>query len=390
MVDASLLEQAIQASKDGIVITDARGEDNPIIFVNPGFERLTGYRAAEVLNQNCRFLQGTDSRQPQLDILREALRNGKPCVVTLRNYRKDGSMFWNELSLSPVHDRSGELTHFIAVQKDVTARALAEAELKESRNRLEEAMRLIEQANKSLEKRVAADTQELENARNEMREKEKLAAIGQFAAGIVHEIRSPLTTLSMTLDYMRGLTVPASGKKRLELAVDESIRLERLLGEILLYAKPHHLEMRELNLRDLAKTAIEVAAEMRSSSDCDIRLQSSPVPSILGDRDKLHEALLNLLCNACEASGKTDAVTVAVATSRQPNWVELSVHNWGKPIAEEHLSRLIEPFFTTKSSGTGLGLSIADRIIADHGGRILFYSSAERGTTVRVELPVAD
>ena len=129
---------------------------------------------------------------------------------------------------------------------------------------------------------------------------------------------------------------------------------------------------------------------MRSSSDCDIRLQSSPVPSILGDRDKLHQALLNLLSNACEASGKTDFVSVSVATSPRPNWVELSVHNWGKPIAEEHLSRLTEPFFTTKGSGTGLGLSIADRIIADHSGRILFYSSAERGTTVRVELPVAD
>lgn len=390
MVDASLLEQAIQASKDGIVITDARGEDNPIIFVNPGFERLTGYRAAEVLNQNCRFLQGRDSRQPELDILREALHNGKPCIVTLRNYRKDGSMFWNELSLSPVHDRSGELTHFIAVQKDISARALAEAELKESRNRLKEAMRLIEQANKTLENRVAADALELEKARNEMREKEKLAAIGEFAAGIVHEIRNPLTTLSMTLDYMRGLTVSASGKKRLELAVDESIRLERLLGEILLYAKPQHLEMRELNLRELAQTAVELAAEMRSSSDCDIRLQSSPVPSILGDRDKLHQALLNLLSNACEASGKTNVVSVSVANSRRPNWVELSVHNWGKPIAEEHLSRLTEPFFTTKGSGTGLGLSIADRIIADHSGRILFYSSAERGTTVRVELPVAD
>ncbi|MDJ0863529.1 MAG: PAS domain-containing protein [Gammaproteobacteria bacterium] len=112
-----------------------------MIFVNPGFERLTGYRAAEALNKNCGFLQGRDSRQAELDILREALRKGKPCIVTLRNYRKDGSMFWNELSMSPVHDNSGELTHFVAVQKDTTARALAEAELNDSRTRLEEAMR---------------------------------------------------------------------------------------------------------------------------------------------------------------------------------------------------------------------------------------------------------
>ncbi len=159
---------------------------------------------------------------------------------------------------------------------------------------------------------------------------------------------------------------------------------------ILLYAKPHHLEIRELDLCDLAITAIEVASRMRSSIDCEIRLQSSPVPSIRGDRDKLHQALLNLLCNACEASGKTDVVNVSVCTYQQPNWVKVSIHNWGKPIEKEHLSRLTEPFYPTKGTGTGLGLSIADRIIADHRGRILFDSSAERGTTVRVELPMAD
>ncbi len=131
-----LLDRAVRSSADGILITDAKAPDNPIVFVNPAFERMTGYAAGEVVGRNCRFLQGEDRDQPALDELRGALREGRECQVVLRNYRKSGEPFWNELSISPVRDERGDLVNFVGVQSDVTERKRVEEELEESEDRL--------------------------------------------------------------------------------------------------------------------------------------------------------------------------------------------------------------------------------------------------------------
>src|SRR5919199_3640989 len=124
-----LSNQAIAASSDGIVIADARKPDIPITYVNPAFEQLTGYEAQEVMGRNCRFLQGEDTDQPGLDELREAIREGKGCKVILSNYRKDGTLFWNELSISPIYDADGNLTHFVGIQSNITERKVAQEAL---------------------------------------------------------------------------------------------------------------------------------------------------------------------------------------------------------------------------------------------------------------------
>jgi PAS domain S-box-containing protein len=123
-----LLGRAVAASSNGIVITDPRVPDNPIVFVNPAFEEISGYPADEVLGYNCRFLQADDRDQPALEELREALTEERECRVVLKNYRKDGTPFWNELYVSPVHDEEGHLTNFIGVQNDITQRRRIEDE----------------------------------------------------------------------------------------------------------------------------------------------------------------------------------------------------------------------------------------------------------------------
>ncbi|MGF1935258.1 MAG: PAS domain S-box protein [Nostoc sp. ChiQUE02] len=125
-----LRERALAATSNGIIIADARLAYNPIIYVNSAFEQITGYRAADVIGQNCRFLQRTDSQQPALNELRSSIHAGKSCKVILRNYRKDGSLFWNELSISPIHDENSKLSHFIGIQTDISLRKLAEASLR--------------------------------------------------------------------------------------------------------------------------------------------------------------------------------------------------------------------------------------------------------------------
>ena len=131
-----LLDRAVAASSNGILITDPNLPDNPIVYANPAFERTTGYLVGEVVGRNCRFLQGEDRDQSALEELRAALWEGRGCRVVLRNYRKDGSLFWNELHVSPVHDEEGRLTNFVGVQNDVTGRRRIEEALKESEDRL--------------------------------------------------------------------------------------------------------------------------------------------------------------------------------------------------------------------------------------------------------------
>ena len=130
-----LLDRAVTASSNGIVITDPKLPDNPIVYVNPAFERISGYAVEEVLGRNCRFLQGEERDQPVLQELRAALGEERECRVVLRNYRKDGAQFWNELYVSPVHDDEGRLTNFVGVQNDITERRRIEEILRESEER---------------------------------------------------------------------------------------------------------------------------------------------------------------------------------------------------------------------------------------------------------------
>ncbi|MFN4263181.1 MAG: PAS domain-containing protein [Thioalkalivibrionaceae bacterium] len=119
-IDPDLLLLAIDASQDGIVIAEREGSDTILIYVNAAFERLTGYRAEDILFQDCRFLQGEDRNQPARAEIRKALAKNKPCRVRLRNYRKDGSLFWNELSITPIQHPDDGITYYVGVQKDIS------------------------------------------------------------------------------------------------------------------------------------------------------------------------------------------------------------------------------------------------------------------------------
>lgn len=119
-VDTKLLVKALDSTNDGTIITTANEGDKEIIYANPAFERLTGYTQDEILGRDCRFLQGNDRKQAPLVAVRKAVGRVKSCRITLRNYRKDGQLFWNELSLAPIFDDDGKLTNFVGVQKDVS------------------------------------------------------------------------------------------------------------------------------------------------------------------------------------------------------------------------------------------------------------------------------
>ncbi len=131
MINAKLLQLVIDASNDGIVVAEQEGDDNILIYANPAFERLTGYSAEDILYQDCRFLQAGDRAQAGLDAIRQAVHEHRPCRQVIRNYRKDGSLFWNELSITPVVNEADQLTYYIGIQKDVTEQVEAQQRVSE-------------------------------------------------------------------------------------------------------------------------------------------------------------------------------------------------------------------------------------------------------------------
>jgi PAS domain S-box-containing protein len=131
MINAKLLQLVVDASNDGIVVAEQEGDDNILIYANAAFERLTGYASDDILYQDCRFLQAGDRAQIGLQAIRDAVKANKPCRQIIRNYRKDGSPFWNELSITPVLNESDQLTYYIGIQKDVTEQVQAQQRVRE-------------------------------------------------------------------------------------------------------------------------------------------------------------------------------------------------------------------------------------------------------------------
>ena len=133
-----LKDRALEATAEGITISDNLQRDNPIVYANEGFERLTGYTKKYVLGKNCRFLQGEKTDPKKIDEIRRSILEEKPCSVEILNYRKDGTPFWNLLSITPIIDDSGRVTNFLGIQSDITKRKNFENELFRISGKLEE------------------------------------------------------------------------------------------------------------------------------------------------------------------------------------------------------------------------------------------------------------
>lgn len=241
--------------------------------------------------------------------------------------------------------------------------------------------------NKCLSQEIIAYSSELKKSQENFLERERLAAIGEFTAMIVHEVRNPLTTIEMGLEYAERRLKSDADQERLTLAVEEAQRLNRLLQEILSYAKPQVLNLGSLDVSELLDDSISQVRELpeakgRFVSYC----RERQAIFVLADKDKLRQVFINLLRNALEAIPIQETVNCSIISDVKPGCINIRFHNKGKPIPIDILPKLTTPFCSTKPSGTGLGLAICKRIITAHKGELLIESSVA-GTTVTVKLP---
>jgi phosphoserine phosphatase RsbU/P len=198
-----LKDRALAAAGEGITIADARLPDMPLIYVNPAFEQVTGYSREEALGYNCRFLQGPDTDPKAAETIRKAIREQRGCVVEILNYRKDGTPFWNRLTITPVYDAAGTVTHFIGVQSDVTARRLAEERLAAAYRDMQRDLQAAARIQRSLLPEAVPDVAGIEIAWRYRPSKE-------LGGDTLNIVRLDDTTIGLYLLDVSGHGVPAS------------------------------------------------------------------------------------------------------------------------------------------------------------------------------------
>jgi len=231
------------------------------------------------------------------------------------------------------------------------------------------------------------DVSEVKQLEEELKRNERLAALGEMAAGVAHELRNPLSSIKgLALLLKSKFTDSSSDREVADILVREVERLNRSIGELLDYARPDRLEKEKVSLNEIVDKAISLLKVDADAAGIAIVTEYSPQPDLVhADQDKLSQVFLNLLLNAIQAMNSGG--TLRVATVREPAQLLCRIEDSGCGIEAALLPKVFDPYVTTKSGGTGLGLAMSVKIIEEHGGRIDISSTPGQGTTVVVALP---
>jgi len=360
---------AVEMTRMPMIVTDPNQPDNPIVFANQAFQKMTGYAAEEVVGRNCRFMQGEGTDRDSVAIIRDAIAGRTDVSMEVLNYRKDGRPFWNALFVSPVFGADGKLLYFFGSQLDVTRRREAEAAARRA---------------------------------------QRLEALGQLTGGVAHDFNNLLQVVVGSLEMLRPLVEASDNprvRRRHEGALEAARRGAALTRQLLAFARRQRLEGRPTDINATLQAQTELMARALGPG-LTLRLDLAPeLGQAHVDAGQLEAALLNLLFNARDAMPERGEVVIATRRvgeaaamadagpdeeTRAPHgFIELAVQDAGTGIAPEILDRVTEPFFTTKDVGQGSGLGLAQvyGFARQSGGHLRIESQPGRGTTVRLRFP---
>lgn len=387
------LSVAVEQSPVVVVITDLKGD---ITYVNRRFTDCTGYAPEEVIGQNPRLLKSGQTPPEQYRELWQTITRGEEWRGELRNKKKNGDLYWESAVISPIRNATGETSHFLAVKEDITEQKLAESHARQA---------------------------------------QKLEAIGQLAAGIAHEINTPIQFVGDNIRFIKDAwqsfdslislcqsveaqSVPADFSRRvrgllencdaeylrseipgaLDQSLDGIARVAKIVHAMKEFSHPGSDEKQPADINQLILTTLTVSRnEWKYVADVETLLQKDLqlVPCHAGE---LNQVLLNLLINAAHAiaeavgDGSAAKGKITIRTIQDERFTTISIHDTGAGIRPEIQSRIFDPFFTTKAvgRGTGQGLSLAhNSIVKKHGGKIWFESEVGKGTTFYIQLPMA-
>lgn len=326
------LAAIIDSSGEAIVTLDPEGR---VSSWNPAAERIYGWNAAEMLRRNARAMFS----DTQLRELRD---------FETTHHRKDGVAIQIQVTQAPLHDPTGRYIGSTAIVRDVTALKDMEAKLVES---------------------------------------ERMAAIGELAATMAHEIKNPLAGMRGAMDILVDSFDTGDRRGALSEEVVRQIdRLNRTVQDVLLFSRPRAMELEPTHAHQLIDRVVRLLEKDREHAGTKlIRDYAADVDYVRADPRHLEHVLLNVLLNACQATDDRGRVTVS--TSRNGSTVEIAVEDDGPGIPPEDAERIFQPFYTTKSKGSGLGLALVRRIVEAHGGVVDVSSRPGEGARFVLTLP---
>jgi signal transduction histidine kinase/putative methionine-R-sulfoxide reductase with GAF domain len=241
-----------------------------------------------------------------------------------------------------------------------------------------------------MEEKIQKTTSDLKKTEAQLIRSEKLAALGQLAAGIAHEIRNPLTSINILIHSMtKNLPSEDSHKEDLRVIEEEIHRMNEILDQFLQFAKPATPLLEKADVSSIFEETLQLLRPQIDKQNIAVEKEFQALPIILMDREQIKQAILNLLMNAIQAMPEGGRLVLSGRNSEDGQWVRISVQDSGVGIPAENIDKLFDPFFSTKEGGIGLGLSITHRIIDQHRGKIEVESTPEKGTLFTIWLPIS-
>ena len=259
---------------------------------------------------------------------------------------------------------------------------------RELQKKNEEIMKLLETTrrfNELLESEIAQATREIEEKHWELMKAEKLAAIGELATGVAHEVRNPLSGIGLALELMKDETENEEHRQTIRDILNEISRLERIVKGLFQLGHPKNLQLIECTPNDIVERALNLVSMKAKEKGITIRKDLACGSTFYVDHEQIEQVVLNLLINGIEATGWSGEVRVETRTNNGS--VEISVSDTGCGVPDDEMERILQPFYSTKETGTGLGLAISSRIVEAHKGKLHITSRVGQGSTFVVEIP---
>lgn len=348
------------------MITDPNGI---IEYVNPKFTSLTGYTADEVRGKNPRLLKSGMLPPETYRKMWATLRSGGEWRGEFQNRRKNGDLFWEFASISPILDEAGRITHFLAVKEDITERKRLENE------------------------RTAMEMR--------LRQQQKLESIGTLASGVAHEINNPVTGI---MNYAQLLQdrLPADSplSEFTSEILHEAQRVATIVRNLLTFARNEKQTQDRAHIAEIVEAVLSLVRSIVQHDQIQLTVDvPAELPSLRCRSQQLQQVIMNLVTNARDALNeryrgyhpdKLLAIQARLRANNGRSWIRLTVEDHGAGIPAAVRERIFDPFFTTKgrNQGTGLGLSISHGIVKEHGGEWSIESEQDSHTRMHVDLPV--
>jgi len=241
-----------------------------------------------------------------------------------------------------------------------------------------------------MEEKIQKTTADLRKTEAQLIRSEKLAALGQLAAGIAHEIRNPLTSINILIHSLtENLPSGTSHKEDLQVIEEEIHRINEIVDQFLRFAKPAPPLLEKGDVISIFEETLQLLRPQIEKQRIIVQKEFQPLLPILMDREQMKQVILNLLLNAVQAMPKGGYLALKGHIPEDDRWIKLSIQDSGVGIPGEDMNKLFDPFFSTKEGGIGLGLSIAHRIIDQHHGKIEVESAPGKGTLFTLWLPIS-